>query len=284
VASDLGGAPDLDRQAERVRIPVGEDDHLDGWLLRGSRPGVIVLLHGYARDHHRLWRYAGFLRHVGWTVLNIDFRSARVHDRKPTTLGFWERIDAIAALDWVRAQPGLGRQPLALFGESLGGSVALVVAAERPDVAAVAADSPFANGRRALEDGCTYVEHVPAAIFAPISSALGRLVTGHDPGALDVLAALRKLGARRVLLIQSSIPDRFGAGQVQLLEQAAGPGAVRWTVADAGHNQAWERHRAEYERRVTGFFTRSLAPPTPAVKKPAMAAKPAKPKPKSKPA
>jgi fermentation-respiration switch protein FrsA (DUF1100 family) len=264
VPADLGGVANLDGEAQRVRIPVGEDDHLDGRLLRGRRPGVVVLFHGYARDHRRMWRYARFLRRDGWTLLLVDFRSSRALHRKPTTLGFWELADARAALDWVGRQPEFARDRVGLFAESLGGSVALVLAAERPGVAAVAVDSPFANGMLAIEDGCRYVEHVPVWPCAGIARVLGRLATGHDPAALDAVTALRALGSRPVLLIQAGREDRFGLREVGLLEDAAGPGTERWRVDDSGHNRAWITHREEYERRVRAFFRRQLtATPSP---------------------
>ncbi len=261
VPRDLGGVADLDGAAAKVRIPVGEDDHLDGWLLRGSRSGVIVLLHGYGRDHHREWRYAQFLRRDGWTVLAPDLRSSRRAHRKPTTLGFWELSDARATLDWLRAQPEFRSRRVGLFGESLGGSVALALAAERPDVAAVVVDSPFADGAAAVADAFRYEAHVPPWPAAPIARVLARAVTGHDPGALDVIAAERTYGSRPLLLIQSGIEDRFGLAQVERLEQAADSSATLWRVADAGHNHAWIAHRAEYERRVRAFFLAHLLPP-----------------------
>src|SRR5439155_16926070 len=94
-----------DGNRARVSIPVGEDDHIEGWYVRGSRPATVILFAGYARDHRRMWRYAHFLLRDGYHVLAMDFRSARTLDRKPTTLGYWELRDARAALDWVRARP-----------------------------------------------------------------------------------------------------------------------------------------------------------------------------------
>jgi fermentation-respiration switch protein FrsA (DUF1100 family) len=261
VPADLGGVANLDSAAEKVRIPVGEDDHLDAWLLRGSRPGVIVVFHGYARDHHRAWRYAQFLRRDGWTVLAPDFRSSRRTDRKPTTLGFWELKDARATLDWVRAQPEYRARRVGLFGESLGGGVALTLAAERPDVAAVAVDSPFSDGATSIADALRFEAHVPPWPAAPLARLLGRLVTGHDPGALDVVAAVRACRPRPLLLIQSTLQDRFGIGEVERLEAAADSTAILWRVADAGHTRAWQVHRYEYETRVRGFFRAHLPPP-----------------------
>jgi len=63
-----------------------------------------------------------------------------------------------------------------------------------------------------------------------------------------------------LLLVQAGREDRFSRDQARLIERAAGPGAESWLVEDAGHNHAWEVHRAEYERRVRDFFRRALAP------------------------
>src|SRR5436853_2798375 len=101
VPEDAAGVSSLDPNAEHVRIPVGGGDHLDGWLLRGTRAGIIVLMPGYARDHRRMWRYERFLRVDGWSLLALDFRSTRAWQRKPTTLGYYEIADARAALDWI---------------------------------------------------------------------------------------------------------------------------------------------------------------------------------------
>jgi fermentation-respiration switch protein FrsA (DUF1100 family) len=266
VPADLGGAENLDGRASQVQIPVGEGDHLDGWYLKGSKPAAVVLFAGYARDHRRMWRYAGFIQKLGVHVLAIDFRSARLLSRKPTTLGFWELRDARAALDWVHEQPGLAGARVALMGESLGGATALALAAQRPDVAAVVADCPFADAYEAIEDGFACQLHLPAQPLAWMARQAGRLATGHDPGELDVTGALRALSGRPVLLIQTRLGDRFSAKQVDRLLASLGPRGESWTLDDVKHTEAWLRHREEYERRVSHFLGQHLEPAPPAAK------------------
>lgn len=263
VPMDLGGVEDLDARATHVRIPVGDDDHLDGWYLRGRQRGTVILFAGFARDHHRVWRYAHFLHALGLHVLAVDFRSVRAAKRKPTTLGFWELADARAALDWVRAQNSLRDQPVALFGESLGGVVALKLASERPDVAAVVADCPFASADAAISDGFRYVVRVPPYPLDVLSRQVGRLVTGHDPGSLDATEALRSMNGRPVLLIQTRRADRFSRDQVERLTRSAGLRAETWTVDDARHTEVWVARREEYEKKVSRFLaaTLGLEPP-----------------------
>lgn len=261
VPRDLAGAPDFDRQARHVRIAVGESDSLDAYLLRGTRPGVIVLFHGYARDHSRVWRYAQFLRRDGWTIVAPDFRSSRDKNRKPTTLGWYELQDGEAVLAWLAKHPQLAGEPIGILGESLGASVAIALASAHSEVRVVVADCPFATGKLAIEDGCVCEGHVPAVPFAAISRLLGRVVTGHDPGALDVVAAVQRYGDRPLFLIQAGVEDRFRVPQTLLLEHAAGARTEAWRVADAGHNQAWIKHRREYETRVSSFFREFLHGP-----------------------
>src|SRR5262245_255653 len=155
---------------------------------------------------------------------------------------------------------------VALFGESLGGATALALAAQRPDVAAVVADCPFASGDAAITDGFARVLHLPAYPLAPLARTLGRLITGHDPGELDVTQVLRQLHGRPVLLIQTKREDRFSRTQVDRLTQALGAGGETWTLEDVKHTEAWLDHREEYERRVGRFVAIHVGVPPPAGK------------------
>jgi uncharacterized protein len=255
---DLGGAPDLDRTARRVRIPLGGRDTLDGWYLAGSRPATLLLLHGFGRTHHRMWRYAGFLLPAGYHVLVIDFRSARARGRMPTTLGVHELEDARAALAWLREQPGLGAAPIGIFGESLGGAVALLAAGGCEVVRAVAADCAFAHSGMAMEDYLVRLMRLPRWPSAALMRRLGLAVTGWDPCATDIAGAAAALRDRPVLFMHGVADDRLSDRHVRLLWEAAGAKDPLWLIPDAGHNQGWLRHREEYERRLLDFFAGTL--------------------------
>lgn len=256
---DLGGAPDLDPEAERPAIPLPDGDRLAAWYLPGTRPVSLLLLHGYGRTHHRMWRYGGFLRRAGYGLLAVDFRSSRRGQRLPTTLGHHERVDARAAWDWLRRRaPG---HCLGVMGESLGGSVALALAAADPTVEFVVVDCPFATGADAIEDTLSRFLRLPRWPFAPMMRRVGSLVSGVDPGALDALAAAARLRERRVLIIHSEKDERISPGQSRRLWEAAGRSHEFWEVPGARHNRAWTARREEYERRVLGFLGASARVP-----------------------
>jgi pimeloyl-ACP methyl ester carboxylesterase len=256
--ADLGGVPDLDAAAERVRIAVAPGDSLDAWYVPGTRPAAVLLLHGYGRTHTRMWRYGQFLHHAGYGVLAIDFRSARVSRRMPTTLGHYELIDAQAALDWMRARSGARHRTYGVLGESLGGSVALMLAARNPDVAAVVEDCGFASGRLAVEESCERWAHLPRWPTAELARWLNLSLTGFDPYGVDVVASASALSTRPVLFIQGLQDDRFSPDQVHALWEAAGAKDPLWLIPGSGHTAGWREHRALYEQRVRSFLDQHL--------------------------
>ena len=255
---DLGGARDLDSEARKVKIAMPDGDHLDAWFLHGSHPTAILLLHGFGRTHHRMWRYAGFLRRAGHPLLAIDFRSSRRRRRMPTTLGVLEQEDARAALDWLIHQPGVGS--VVVMGESLGATTALLVGGEDPRVKAVIADCPFADGRGAVEDMLGRFLLLPRGSAAG-ARAMGRWATGHDLYRVDAGPAAALLRNRPVLFIHSMGDRRLAPAHTERLWEAAGSKDPVWWVPEAGHNQAWLRHRHEYETRVMGFLAQVLGSP-----------------------
>jgi len=256
---DLGGARDLDDEAERVRIPLPDGDSLDGWYLRGTRPESILMLHGFGRTHHRTWRYASFLHPAGYGLLAIDFRSSRRHRRLPTTLGTLEQEEALAAAIWLSDRA----ECVFLLGESLGATVALLTAARFPEVSGVVVDCPFAAGRHAVEDMLGRFLRLPVWPSAEMARTLGRWATGHDVYSIDALAAAAILRERPILFIHSQTDERLSPDQSQWLWEAAGSKDPTWWVPGAGHNQGWQRHRVEYERRVLEFLAavRLQSPP-----------------------
>jgi pimeloyl-ACP methyl ester carboxylesterase len=256
--ADLGGVESLDAEAHRIAIPLADGDHVEAWHLPGVRRGAVLLLHGFGRTHQRMWRYGAFLNHAGYDVLAFDFRSSRRRDRKPTTLGHHELLDAQGALDWLRALPSLDGQRIGLLGESLGGSIALLLAARNPDIAAVVVDGAFAHATQALEDSCQRWAGLPGRPTAAFLRWVGKRLTGHDPGRVDVAAAAATLAGRPVMVIHSSEDDRLSPAHATALWHASGSRGPLWLIHGAGHNEGWRRQRGLYEELLLAFLERPL--------------------------
>lgn len=116
----------------------------------GKRPG-IVLCHGFGGScrgagHPEL---ATALERAGYVVLRFDFRGCGQSEGKRGDVIVDEEIaDLRHALDFLAAQPGVDTACIGVIGASLGGSVAIEVAAIDPRVKVCVANGSIGNGER----------------------------------------------------------------------------------------------------------------------------------------
>ena len=104
---------------------------------------VAVLVHGLFRSAMELEPVAAMFRRHGCECWLIEPRNFGGSSRAPFTAGLRESDDVVAAVQFVRAQPGRERTPLVVFGVSLG-TVAVSLALPRlEDVAGVVLDAPI---------------------------------------------------------------------------------------------------------------------------------------------
>ena len=126
---------------EEVRIRADDGVRLAGWFV--PRPGApaVVLLHGYPAEKADLLPLATALAPQFATLL-VDHRYFGESEGRATTLGFRERSDLKRMVDFLESR---GATAVGVFGFSLGGSVALLTAAEDPRIRAIVAYAPFAD-------------------------------------------------------------------------------------------------------------------------------------------
>jgi len=116
----------------------------------GRRPG-LVLCHGFGGScrgagHPEL---AKALEQAGYVVLRFDFRGCGQSEGKRGDVIVDEEIaDLGHAIDWLSAQPGVDAARIGVIGASLGGSVAIEVAASDPRVRVCIANGSVGDGER----------------------------------------------------------------------------------------------------------------------------------------
>lgn len=159
-----------------VRTADGVD--LGAWFFPAADRGPAVLVcNGNGGDRSMRAALALALRRMGLSVLLFDYRGYGGNPGRPSEDGL--AADARAARDWLAAQPEVDPDRLAYFGESLGGAVAVGLAAERPPAALVlrspftsladvgAVHYPWLPVRRLLLDRYPSIERI-AGVHAPL--------------------------------------------------------------------------------------------------------------------
>lgn len=121
---------------------------LGGWFIpqtTGGKPSrrVVICCNPHNHDRSTMLGISRGLWEASYSVFLFNFRS-HAHTKTRQTIGHLEKLDARAALEWVRQhKPENAR--VAFVGASMGGAVSLMIAEEEEDIAAVGTDCAFST-------------------------------------------------------------------------------------------------------------------------------------------
>ena len=119
---------DLGLSYEDVQLDVGDGVRIDAWWIPAERPrGALLLLNGNAGNRGDRLDKVSLLLRYGLSVLSPDYRGYGTSSGKPTEDGTY--LDAGAALGYIEKVRGYGPEKIILYGESLGGAIAIKTAA-----------------------------------------------------------------------------------------------------------------------------------------------------------
>jgi fermentation-respiration switch protein FrsA (DUF1100 family) len=225
-------------EAETVFLESEDGVRIHGFFL--PSPGAnrsLLFLHGNAGNASHRLPNAADLAALGADVLLLDYRGYGLSEGRPDEKGVY--ADARAGLEHLqigRAFP-LGR--IVVFGRSLGGAVAVDLAADRP-LAGLILESTFTS----------IAEMARAAVGIPLGGLIGRRFPADEKIARVRCPILFFHGSRDRI-----VPFELGR---RLFEAAPEPKAFE-TIAGAGHNDTTLVGGAGYYRRI-GRFLDQVAP------------------------
>lgn len=142
-------------RVRELRIPGPRGRQLFGWLVSppatAERPAAAVLaMHGWGANAAMMWPVVPPLHAAGFAVLLIDARChGRSNDGPFTSMPRFAE-DIAAGLAWLRLQPDIAADRLALLGHSVGAAAALLHASRHHEVRAVVSLSAFAHPREVM--------------------------------------------------------------------------------------------------------------------------------------
>jgi uncharacterized protein len=137
VAAQLG--------ATELQIATGDGESLYGWHRTAIGPGprrVVLYFHGNASSLVAQLELQNLLLREGWDFVGIHYRGYPGSTGVPSEAGLHE--DAHAAWSWVTAKLGTPPKQVAIHGRSLGGAVAVQLAA-KVDPGALVMESTFTS-------------------------------------------------------------------------------------------------------------------------------------------
>lgn len=231
-----------------IELRTEDNIKLSAWYTPPRNGAVILVAHGYG-DKRSEDLYALFASH-GYGVIAWDFRAHGESEGEFSSLGYYEMLDAKAALDFALAQPGV--EHVGAWGGSMGAVTMIRATAEYPEIEALVADSPFDT----LED------EMALRVPFPIMRSLIRFFAERKSGVtLDLVRPVDDIGRispRPVFLIQGLADGMVPLDSAQRLFDAAGEPRLLWTENDVPHLNMYAYYKTRYTKRVIKFFDEYL--------------------------
>lgn len=246
---------DLGLIGERFDVEVEPGLWLRGWLIRtaGTTRGTVVLLHGHGSCKESTFPLAKLLSENGYQSLTYDSRGHGESGGRYCTFGYYEHGDCSRYLDEAERRFGpLG--PLAIYGQSLGGAVALQTLAEDRRFRCGVVESTFATLREVVNSDARNLFGLSSPTI--IGSALARAgEIAHFPAlTLSPEESAEKIRCP-VLIIHGTADERIPVGNGErIFHHLQTPGCAWYPVEGAGHGGVWRDGGATYEHRVLDFL------------------------------
>jgi fermentation-respiration switch protein FrsA (DUF1100 family) len=233
---------------QEIELTTEDNVKISAWYTPPQNGTVILVAHGYgdkrAEDFHAL-----FASH-GYGVVAWDFR---VHGKSGgdfSSLGYYEVLDAKAALDFALAQPGV--EHVGAWGGSMGAVTMIRATAQYSEIEALVADSPFVT----LEDEMKVI--VPLPVMRSLMETFVKWETGLTLDLVRPVDDIARISPRPVFIIQGRGDRNIPSDSAQRLYDAAGEPRKLWMEDDVPHLNMYAYYRQEYIKQVIGFFDEYL--------------------------
>jgi fermentation-respiration switch protein FrsA (DUF1100 family) len=246
---------------EMVRLHSSDGTPLAGLFLRASATpirGTVIQFHGNGENMTSHYLYAAWLTARGFNVFVFDYRGYGASGGSPSLPG--AVADSVAAIGYVMARPDVDPGRVAVWGQSLGGALAVAALGLRrgPAPRALVLESSFDSYQDMAQDVLSR-SWLTWALQWPLSRLL--ISDRYKPAKYA-----GRLPSCRILVIHGKedriVPLRFGA---RLFSRLPEPKEF-WEVPGAGHLEAFGKLGAAYKPRLARFldqaFTESSRSPS----------------------
>jgi fermentation-respiration switch protein FrsA (DUF1100 family) len=248
-------------QSYGLEYQVIEFHSSDGILLKGwyvpagpSARGTIIYCHGLNRTRIEMLPVEAFGHSLGYNGLLFDFRHSGASGGKIGTLGYKERLDAIAAVRYALDHEKAAR-PIVLWGVSMGASASLMAASDSPDVAAVISDSSFLSYTHTIVHHAHLFFHLPSFPIVDEAIYWSAWRCGFWPSQFDLRKAVDRINPRPILFIAVQGDRRITPAVArELYSHSTSPQKAILVVPGHRHGEGFTSGHELYEQAVKKFL------------------------------
>jgi uncharacterized protein len=247
---------------EEIKFSLKDERVLSGWIFpRPQSNKVIVTCHGYGGRREDMLGIGSFLWRNGFNVVLFECRGCGKNRGKGDirTLGHRELEDFQAAVAYTKARfRKEGKEPIiGVLGGSQGAAVALVAAANDPEIKAIWADSSFVDRRAIISHNWQTASRLPAKPVIDVADRIFERRTGQKMAEFSPLNALSRIKSP-IYFVHGGSDTTTPVEQCHKLYAAAQSPKELWVLPEAWHCGVYFLERAGYCQRAVEFFNRYL--------------------------
>lgn len=127
---------------EDIYLPIHDKLKLNGWLIKADSRTTLLYFHGNGANIGERINKLKMFHSLGLNVFIIDYRGYGKSEGIPTEIGVYK--DAQIAYDYLMTRTDIDNNKIVIYGESLGGAIAVDLASKKK-ASALIVDSSFTN-------------------------------------------------------------------------------------------------------------------------------------------
>jgi pimeloyl-ACP methyl ester carboxylesterase len=243
---------------EDVVLRTSDGLTLPGWYFPTGADRAAIIVHGkdsnrIAGENRTAEKIADFLIADGYDVLLFDLRGNGDSDGDRFSLGYQERRDVAAAIEYVTGR-GVREDRIALIGISMGAGTVLQTLLLHPNVGAVVADTSYADARTVISENLEKIAGVPGW-FTPGVMLFSKAVFDLDGDQVRPIDVVRANAERPILFIHCDADELVALHHPrELFAASASKASQLWIAAGCQHAWAFNEYPVEYQTRLLAFL------------------------------
>lgn len=238
-----------------------ETPMISGWYLpNDTAKAIVIYSHGLFRSRQEMLARACDLWKRGYAGLIIDFRRHGKSTGKLTSMGYLERLDVIAAVNYVKHELKLDL-PVVVCSVSMGAAATLLAAAESPDIDIIIAESSFLSFKNTIVHHTKLLLGLPRFPIADTIMLLAKLWVGFSDDDFDLRLAVREINDRPILFLADEKDRRMPLEvEEQLFQTCTSTKKEFKIIPEATHGAAYRTNPELYVETVDDFLKKHLSP------------------------
>jgi dipeptidyl aminopeptidase/acylaminoacyl peptidase len=244
-------------QFEEVSFTSEDGLTLPGWYMDSTdNDKAILLVHGRGANRTEGMRYAKSLIAAGYNVLAFDMRHPRQDPNILSTMGFHEKKDINAALNFLETDKSI--KQIGLMGFSMGAAAGIIVMAKDPRVKVGVFSGGYAHSMDVLAEQGKKLHGLPRYPLMPVVEKLFELRGNVNADETNPESYIGQIFPRPIYIMHGTEDQTVDFTHGQRLFAAAKEPKQFWQAQGGRHTRLWQHNKEKAESSVVEFFNRYL--------------------------